>query len=740
MRSHRTAGAADLDASEAMSGALHRPSPPTPELDSFGAVLREAVRTALPSWPSILPTILYCVRTLAAIGIALHTAFALQLQSPLSSVVTVLIVANPVTGALISKSLWRLLGTLLGATGAVLLMAVLAQSPMLFAIVFSLCIGVACVVSTLLRFFKAYGAVLAGYTIIIVCAPAFADPQVVFESALSRLSAVSVGIVSAALVFLLTNVRPPERLIEATLSLIRNTGAALAGHAQPPAPAEPTVATSDDPSGTLPEGMRAWRRASPGGLADSFYDRRGALLAQATGLTEIIEYAAADDATVRRAAGGLRLGAAGLIGALSTLNPFFGRLGRHEALAAEVRDATGALASWSADDPGPALGRLLQARARLAGHIEASTPPDLDRIGALEHASDLLTRLHRSAQLLAMQPGDRRGQREGRRPRVFLDWPSALRNGARGFIVTMLACLFWYVTQWPSGPILLTYLVPAACLLATNPSASRASIDFSIGTLLAIPASYVCEALLLPRIDGFPLLLASLAICLLPGIWLQFHPRYGLRAFGYVVFFNAMITVRNPISFDDVALVNGWLAFALGSAALVMVFRALLPPDPRRDADRLVRSITRALARLGRPGPPPQADLWENLQMQKVLRLIQRMASMPPGSRHRITDCAFVSIEIGRCVLRLRHLLSDVALQPAEREAVLAAQSAIMHLRHDPHEAGRRAEHAAQRLAGGVATAGLVPALRVAGLMHEIAVLIDAVPDFLSRGFTVPPC
>ncbi len=703
-------------------------------------MLREAVRTALPPWRSIAPTVLYCARTLAAIGIALHTAFVLQLQSPLSSVITVLIVANPVTGALISKSLWRLLGTLLGAAGAVLLMAVLGQSPILFGVVFSLCIGLACIVSTLLRFFKAYGAVLAGYTIIIVCAPAFADPQGVFESALSRLSAVSVGIVAAATVFLLTSIRPPERLAGATLSLIRSAGAALAGHAEPPAP--PTQATSDDPAGTAPAGMRAWRRAGSGGLAGSFYDRRGALLAQANGLAETIEYAAADDAAVRRAAGALRLGAAGLTGVLGTLNPFYGRLGSYPDLAAELRHPIEALVALPAEDPGPALDGLLQARARLAASLEASAPADLDRIAALEHATDLLTRLHRSVQLLTVRPAGPRPPHPRRGPRRFLDWPTALRNGARGFIVTMLACLFWYLTQWPAGPVLLSYLVPAACLLATNPSASRASIDFSTGTLLAIPASYVCEAMLLPRIDGFPLLLASLGICMLPGIWLQFHPRHGLRAFGYVVFFNAMITVRNPISFDDVALVNGWLAFALGTAALVVVFRALLPPDPGRDADRLARSIGRALARLGRPAVPPQAELWENLQMQKAQYLIQRVASMPPGARHRIIDCAFVAIEIGRCVLRLRRLLADVALQPAEREAVRAAQAAMLRLRHDPGEAARLARQAAHRLAGRSAAPGLdlVPSMRVAGLLHEIAVLIDAVPDFLSRGYAVPRC
>jgi uncharacterized membrane protein YccC len=715
----------------------------------LGSVMREAVRTALPPWRTVAPTISYCLRTLAAIGIALYTAFWLQLLSPLSSVTTVLIVANPVTGALLSKSVWRLLGTLVGACAAILLMAGFAQSPLLFAIVFSLCIGVACIASTLLRFFKAYGAVLAGYTIIIVSAPAFADPEHVLESALSRVSAVSVGIASAALVFLLTNIRPPTRLSGAILALIHNAGAALAGHAVSPAAPGHTM-TTDDP-GEIAAGQLAWRRGSPvvpapGEMSAPFYDRRGALLAQANGLTEIIEYAVADSYEVAQRANRLRLGAAGLTGALIALNPRGRRVALPPALADELHAAIEGLASLRLEAPEPVLDRIAALRDRLAAWFHSppgreSQPVDLDILAAVGRSQDLLARLHRAVSRLATMP--KRERTPLIRLRPYLDWPTALRNGARGVIVTMLAFLFWYVTQWPSGPTLLSYLVPASCLLATNPSASRASVDFSTGTLLAIPASYVCESLMLPQISGFPLLLAALGVCLLPGIWLQFHPRHGLRAFGYVVFFNAMITVRNPITFDDIGLINGWLAFIMGTAALMVVFRALLPPNPTQDANRLVHSITRAVARLGRARRPPILESWESLQMQKALRLIQRLQPMETRLRQEISDSAFIAIELGRDVLRLRLLLTDTLLEPPERQASNAALAAIGRLQRDPRAAASLAQQAADLLAARSDPAGKPPPsglLHVAALLHEIAAQIDTVPEFLRRDYAVPRC
>ena len=700
------------------------------------AAWREAARIALPSWQGIAPTIFYCLRTLVAIGIALYTAFSLQLLSPMSSVITVLIVANPVSGALVSKSLWRLLGTFIGAAAAVLLMACFAQTPVLFYIFLSFWIGVACVASTLLRFFKAYGAVLAGYTIIIVCAPSFADPQDVFTSAISRLSAVSVGIASAAVVFLLTRVRRPSHLDQAISGLVRSTAGILAEHAAAPVCA-PGAGTPADLPGTLPA---------------SFYERREALLAQANGLNEIIEYAAADSFAVARHARRLRLGAAGLIGALTALHPLLRWPDRGDTLTDDMGAVIGALGTLRFDRPQAVLEPLADLRDRLAASLDAapieqserSDPSSaeaahaLDRLGAIERAQDLLARLHDAVLHLTMPGAGRAAGPDTPRLLLFLDWPTALRNGARGATVTMLACMFWYITEWPSAPTLLAYLVPASCLLATNPSAAKASVDFATGTLLAIPASYVCQTWLLPQIEGFPLLLASLAICLLPGIWLQFHPRQGLRAFGYVVFFSAMIAVRNPISFNDITLFNTWLAFIIGTVALVVVFRALLPPNPGLDANRLIRSLARAAAQSASRRRPPAREVWENLQVQKVARLTQRLQSLDAPGRHDLIDRALITIELGRDVLRLRQLLRDAVLEPQERQAVDASLAAIGHVRRHPQQAARSVEAAATLL---FHRPGPPQGRhRIAALLHEIALLIAPIAEFLSSDKPVPAC
>ena len=177
---------------------------------------------AFPDWKALSPTITYSIRALLAVGLALFLAFFFQLQTPMSSVTTVLIVANPVVGAMVSKSFWRIFGTVIGATAAVLLMAAFPQSPMLYFMGLSIIIGIACCVSTLLRFYKAYAAVLAGYTIVLVSISTFADPDRIFMAAMSRLSAVTVGIVSTAVVFLVTSVSRPEKVLRQVDQTLRN--------------------------------------------------------------------------------------------------------------------------------------------------------------------------------------------------------------------------------------------------------------------------------------------------------------------------------------------------------------------------------------------------------------------------------------------------------------------------------------------------------------------------------------
>ncbi|CAP55545.1 FUSC family protein [Gluconacetobacter diazotrophicus] len=687
---------------------------------------------AFPEWTSVAPTLGYSARALLAVGLALFLAFYFQLQTPMSSVTTVLIVANPVVGAMVSKSFWRIFGTVIGATAAIVLMAAFPQSPLLYFMGLSTIIGIACCVSTLLRFYKAYAAVLTGYTIVLISVSAFAAPDHIFMAAMSRLSAVTVGILSTAVVFLVTTISRPETVLRQVDQTLRNIALQLSHSADHDGAAVDHTPMPDD-SGQ-PLSFRAMTMTS--------YDARARLLSQANALVEAIEYAAADNFAIGRRARGLRAGVARLLGLLSTHHPVWREQPSRTPQAVRARqivqDVMAAFAATPAenlhlDDPGQ---MRAASRAAIATLDElAEETEDLPTIAFIDNERDILDQM-RAALEDFVGP-----QRHIRRIRlkVYFDWPAALRNGARGACVTLLGCLMWYVCRWSSGANMLTYLIPASCLLATSPLASRASVMFASGTLAAIPAAFICQTYMLPRIDGYPLLWLSLSVCLLPGIWIQFHPRHAMRGFGYAVFFNAMVQIRNPIAYDDLSLMNLWLSYLIALIGLALVFRVILPADHRLDTGRLVMSINRATERLARQPlhRPVDWTVWENLQMQKILRMIQRFSLVAPPIRvYETTDAAFVCVSVGRLITRLRRLALHPAVHEQDRARTRAALAAFRHLSSHPHRTALALRAAALDIMAhveGREAASHVPTRRIAACLEQASLLLDATPGFFHK-------
>ncbi|MFT8778116.1 MAG: FUSC family protein [Gluconacetobacter liquefaciens] len=681
-------------------------------------------------WHEVRGRAAFCLRAFAAIGLALSCSFFFQLESPMSSVTTVMIVANPTVGALMAKSMWRVIGTLLGATIAVALMAVVAQSPVLYTMMLAVVVAFACLVATFLRLFRAYAAVLTGYTIVIVAGPSYADPDGIFLSAMARLSAVTVGIVATAVVFMVTSVRRPDRVMAQVGQMVRDVIAyamdfhrfQFAGGRSPDAvTAEPVVLGGFR---TLPLPLN---------------DRRGTLLARISGLMSSVEYAAADTYEISRRVNALRVGLSGLAGVVATYHPLWHDLENdaapmrrlHERVAslmAEILDLTDG-GDWI-ETPEPVLAALGTALEDLA--VAERAVQDVALLSAIDNMRDVLVQLDAVIRMVMAPSMPRRV-----RLRWFLDWPTALRNGARGGLIALLAGLLWYVLHWSAGPMLMLYVVAASSLVATTPSASRSSVMMAAGTTLSVPAGIACHMLALPRIDGFPLLWFALCVFLAPGIWLQFSPRYGIGAFGYGVFFAAMLDVSNPIHYDDIALTNTWMAFVAAAALLVLGFRVILPPDDRLDAGRLVGSLSRALRRLALvlPVAPESWVVWEGLQIQKIWRLAMRLSvGVGPDERQAYTDAALGAVSLGRLVVRARRIAELPALNVVDAEAMRAAVRGFDSLLRDPEATARGLVDAAQTILGraGDGEAGL-EARRGAACLQQAAYILRAVPGFFHR-------
>ncbi|ENX23778.1 hypothetical protein F892_00383 [Acinetobacter vivianii] len=151
--------------------------------------------------PSRLDIIFAC-KTFVAGMLALFISFELDLINPMWSIGTVLIIANPYSGMVSSKCVYRLVGTVAGAIIALLLTPHFINTPWLFTIILSLWVGFALYVSLLDRTPRSYVFMLAGYStaMIVYNAITYIDTYNMFDIALARVLEISIGVVATAVV------------------------------------------------------------------------------------------------------------------------------------------------------------------------------------------------------------------------------------------------------------------------------------------------------------------------------------------------------------------------------------------------------------------------------------------------------------------------------------------------------------------------------------------------------------
>lgn len=145
---------------------------------------------------------IFASKTFLAGIVALYIAFALNLAYPIWAIGTVFVIANPYSGLNISKSVYRVLGTLIGALVAIVVTPLLIHTPWLFTLFLALWVGVCLYLSLLDRSPRSYAAMLAGYTTVIICYNIvyFIDSVSIFDMALGRFLEISIGVVCSAVI------------------------------------------------------------------------------------------------------------------------------------------------------------------------------------------------------------------------------------------------------------------------------------------------------------------------------------------------------------------------------------------------------------------------------------------------------------------------------------------------------------------------------------------------------------
>ncbi len=142
----------------------------------------------------------YALRIWLAAVIALYAAFWLQLGGASSAAVTVAILAQPTRGAALSKAANRLAATFIGATMSIVIAGLFPGERIGLLLSFICWICICVFAASYLRGYRAYAAVLSGYTVAIITVANIDTPQNVFDTMTDRVAAITIGILCVTMI------------------------------------------------------------------------------------------------------------------------------------------------------------------------------------------------------------------------------------------------------------------------------------------------------------------------------------------------------------------------------------------------------------------------------------------------------------------------------------------------------------------------------------------------------------
>ena len=618
------------------------------------------------------------LRAWLACVIAFFIAFSLQLDQPYWTGAVVWIVAQSTPGQALSKSYYRIIGTVVGAIVGLVMVALFAQTPEVFVFALALWTGACTVVGNLLRNFRSYGTMLAGFTAAIVTLGSYDNPDGAFDVAVARASCTIIGIACATAVTLIFVKAEARELVLRRLSLV-------IGNAARRASMPATV--------TVEERMASGRP----------------LVAELIDLDTQIEFAAAESAEFRIHADGAR----------SLLAHLFGLHAAKRAMEAHIqRVGIPAMPELTAVYE-MALRLLAEGPARIAEKKEDAWEKEIEslRLQVLKLCPEA-SPLEKETIIAARFVIDRLDDILRHLGRALHDWkaihgraiwnPSmrldfhrdqrmACINGFRAFLAVIAAGAFWIASSWSSGAMMLTLVSVVCSLFSATPYPSKRVVSFFCGTALSGVMAYICDYYFFQNVTGFPMFALILGLFMIPGGILSLNPNTAPMGLSYCVFFLANARVYNLMDYDVSLLLNNIVATIFGVIFGGMFFLLLWPADPQAARRYVVRRIRRGLQQISQFTPVVDTDLWQTRMFDRINRL-----SDPTNPSSVKTDEWFdgglAALNLGNEVLRLRNLEVQGKMSTMVTEQVRNVMHAFKHLLSNPAEAQEAIRRAVLKL------------------------------------------
>ncbi|MCT8003397.1 FUSC family protein [Sphingomonas sanguinis] len=527
----------------------------------------------------------------AAAMLALFVSFSLGLERPFWAMATVYITSQPLSGAVRSKAVFRLIGTMIGGLVTVLLVPALVNAPVLLSLALALWVAGCQFVSLLDRTPRSYVFMLAGYTAALIGFPSVLHPEAIFETAVLRVQEIGIGVSCAAIIHSVVWPRSVAGVYGARAkAVLANAESWIAD-----------ILAVEETARTTPERRR--------------------LAADVTDLHVTATHIPFDTARIRPTRGlltGLQDVLVQLIPLVSALEDRLRSLSAEGALPTDVSVPVAEVRAWVLDPtldapriPTPPM--AADWRGLLVFNLSIRLN---ELVGALGATRALVAAV---ADPEALRPVV---AHVGGRP-LHRDYGLGLLSAAATFLTILGCCWVWIATGWPEGAVAAMIAAVVCCFFATLDDPVPAQRGFLIWTVFSVPLAAVYLFAILPAINGFAMLCLALAPpLLLMGAMMAVPSWYG-RMMPMQISFASGLALTNLYTVDAASFFNSNVAQLIGIVAAMTMTRLVRSMGAGTAIRRLRRAGWRDLAALVER--PSQLPVWRSRMLDRVGLLAGRV-------------------------------------------------------------------------------------------------------------------
>lgn len=506
----------------------------------------------------------YALRNTLAMCLALWVAFVLQLDEPYWALTSAAVVSFPTVGGVISKSIGRIFGSLIGAMASLLIAGCL-NDPWLFTLSIASWLGLCTYISNHYQNNVSYAFALAGYTaaIIVFGTVNITDTQQIFDITQARVCEVITGILCGGLMMMIL---PSTSDGETLLVSLRRMHLRLLEHAAMLWQPEISLRMRTSHEGVIGQ-ILTMNLLRIQAFWSHYRLRRQ---------NNILNYMLHQQLRITSVISSLR-------------RMLLNWPDRPENLAAVLEQVLNELRDPTTD------------KYRLAHILVAIAPQDPADYRhrafflRLRHFCWLYLRCTRWLQRLesATQVSDIEPPRVTSLAR-HTDSVEAAYNGLRTFLCILIGCAYWITTQWDAGSSALTLIAISCVLYSSTPSPIKSITTLLKAVSLLFAFCFVMKFGLMIQIDDFWVFCAFLFPTLVTMQMMKLqNPPYAPLWGQLIVFMGSFLAVTNPPSYDYQGYINDSLAKIAGVLLAGLAFQILRPSSDKRKSRRIIRALRR---------------------------------------------------------------------------------------------------------------------------------------------------